>query len=64
MYHPQEGEGQTKSMPPEQGKYVDAALLVVTIVFWVSAVICVALMAVSSYTEGIVLTLRRSPTPS
>ena len=53
MYHPQQGREPEGRMRPDQRKYMDAALPVVTIVFWVAAVICVALMAVSSYTEGI-----------
>lgn len=55
MYHPRRGERRERSVRrPERRGFLDAALLVLTVVFWVAALIFVALMALYSITGAVV----------
>jgi predicted phage tail protein len=57
MYHPQHDREQERRMHrSQQGAFVHilrGALLVLTVVFWVAASICVAAIAMSKFTESI-----------
>lgn len=54
MYHPRRGERRERSVRrPERRGFLDAALLVLTVVFWVAALIFVALMALYSITGAV-----------
>jgi ABC-type nickel/cobalt efflux system permease component RcnA len=54
MYHPQhDREQQQPTHHPQQGQLISTALRVLTVVFWVGASICVAAIAMSSFTESI-----------
>jgi hypothetical protein len=54
MYHPKPGKEREQSVRrPERNEYLRAALHVLTAVFWVAAVICAALIVVTTFTEGI-----------
>lgn len=54
MSHPRRGERRERSVhQPEWRGYMDAALLVLTVVFWVAALIFVALMALYSITGAV-----------
>jgi hypothetical protein len=54
MYHPRRGERQERSVRrPERRGYIDVALLVFTALFWVAALIFVALMALYSITGAV-----------
>ena len=51
MYHPRQGRRQEQDVRPrERNRYLDAALPVVTVVFWASALAFVVLMAVYALT--------------
>ena len=54
MYHPQhDREQQQRTHRPQQAHFISTALPVLTVVFWVGASICVAAIAMSSFTESI-----------
>ena len=54
MYHPQhDREQQQRTHRPQQAHFIRTALPVLTVVFWVGASICVAAIAMSSFTESI-----------
>jgi hypothetical protein len=54
MYHPRQGRQQEQNVRPrERNRYLDAALPVVTVVFWASALAFVVLMAVYAFTKGV-----------
>ena len=54
MYHPQHDRDQEqRTHRPEQAHFIRTALPVLTVVFWVAASICVAAIAMSSFTESI-----------
>jgi ABC-type nickel/cobalt efflux system permease component RcnA len=54
MYHPQhDREKQQPTHRPQQAHLISTALRVLTVVFWVGASICVAAIAMSSFTESI-----------
>ena len=54
MYRSRKGRQQMQSVGSSQrSKYVDSALLVSTIVFWVAAPIFLALMALYSLTKSV-----------
>jgi ABC-type nickel/cobalt efflux system permease component RcnA len=54
MYHPQhDREHQQPTHRPQQGQFIRSALPVVTVMFWVGASICVAAIAMFSFTESI-----------
>ena len=54
MYHPRQGSRQEQNVRPrERNRYLDAALPVVTVVFWSSALAFVVLMAVYALTKGV-----------
>jgi hypothetical protein len=54
MYRPQHDRGQEQHVHrPQQGQFIRSALRVLTVVFWVGASICVAAIAMSSFTESI-----------
>jgi hypothetical protein len=53
MYHPQHDRDQEqRTHRPEQAHFIRTALPVLTVVFWVAASICVAAIAMSSFTES------------
>ena len=53
MYHPQhDREQEQRTHRPEQAHFIRTALPVLTVVFWVAASICVATIAMSSFTES------------
>ena len=54
MYHPQHDRDQEqRTHRPEQAHFIRTALPVLTVVFWVAASMCVAAIAMSSFTESI-----------
>jgi len=54
MYHPQhDREQQQRTHRPQQVHFIRTALPVLTVVFWVAASMCVAAIAMSSFTESI-----------
>lgn len=54
MYHPRRGERRERSVRrPERRGYIHAALVVLTVVFWVAALIFMALMALYSITGAV-----------
>jgi hypothetical protein len=54
MYHPQhDREQEQRTNRPEQAHFISTALPVLTVVFWVAASMCVAAIAMSSFTESI-----------
>ena len=54
MYHPRRGERRERSVRrPERRGYIDTALVVLTVVFWVAALISVAQMALYSITGAV-----------
>jgi hypothetical protein len=53
MYRPKQGrEQQHRRQSPEQGRLIRRALPVLTVVFWVAASVCVAAIAVYSFTRS------------
>ena len=53
MYHPQhDREQEQRTHRPEQAHFIRSALPVLTVVFWVAATICVAAIAVYSFTQS------------
>jgi hypothetical protein len=54
MYHPRQGRRQEQNMRPrERNRYLDAALPVITVVVWASALAFVVLMGVYALTKGV-----------
>ena len=54
MYHPQhDREQEQRTNRLEQAYFIRTALPVLTVVFWVAASMCVAAIAMSSFTESI-----------
>jgi FtsH-binding integral membrane protein len=53
MYHPKQGrEQEQRTYRPEQGRFIRTALPVLTVMFWVAASVCVLMIAVYAYTQG------------
>ena len=53
MYRPKQGrEQEQRTHRPEQAHLIRTALPVLTVVFWVAATICVAAIAVYSFTQS------------
>jgi hypothetical protein len=53
MYRPKQGrEQEQRRRRPEQSRYVRAALPVLMVVFWVSAAVCMMMIAVYSFTQS------------
>src|SRR5215210_8268959 len=53
MYRPkQEREQEQRAHRPEQGQLIRSALPVLTVVFWVAAVICVVMIAAYAFTQS------------
>lgn len=53
MYHPKQGrEQEQRTHRPEQGPFIRSALPVLTVMFWVAASVCVLMIAVYAFTQG------------
>ena len=53
MYRPKQGREQEQHAHlPERGRFIRAALPVLTVVFWVAAAICVVMIAVYAFTQS------------
>jgi hypothetical protein len=53
MYRPRQGREQEQRLHrPEQGRFIRAALPLLTVVFWVAAAVCVVMIAVYAFTQN------------
>jgi hypothetical protein len=53
MYHPKPGrEQEHRAHRQEQSQFIRTALPVLTVVFWVTAAICVVMIAVYAFTQS------------